>query len=46
MFLALVIAKAIPEIMQLDILWFALLAVLCAIKPLVTFFGSGVERRE
>ena len=40
-FLALVIVKLVPQILQVSAAWFAVLAVLCAIKPLVTFYGSG-----
>lgn len=42
-FFALVVVKLIPQIMNLSIWWFILLAVLCAIKPLVTFYGGGVR---
>ncbi|MDH3197943.1 MAG: hypothetical protein OEO21_06855 [Candidatus Krumholzibacteria bacterium] len=37
---AIVIVKLIPQIMQLSIWWFVALAILCAIRPLMTFYGS------
>lgn len=40
-FFVLVIVKLIPEILTLDVWLFAALALLCAIKPVITFFGSG-----
>jgi hypothetical protein len=45
-FFALVIVKLIPQIMNLSIWWFVFLALLCAIKPLVTFYGTGVNDRN
>jgi hypothetical protein len=42
-FFALVVVKLIPQIMTLNIWWFVFLAVLCAIKPLVTFYGGRVD---
>jgi hypothetical protein len=38
MFFALVIVKLIPRIMDVNIIWFIILALLCAIKPIFTFF--------
>ncbi len=38
MFFALIIAKLIPDIMNLNILWFIVLLVLCAIKPVYVFW--------
>jgi len=38
MFFALVIAKLIPDIMDLSIWWFVGLLVLCAIKPIYVFW--------
>lgn len=38
MFFVLVIAKLIPEIMDLSIWWFAGLLVICAIKPFYVFW--------
>lgn len=38
---ALVIVKLFPQIMSISIWWFVALAVVCAIKPCVTFYGSG-----
>ena len=37
-FLALVIAKLIPDIMDINIWWFVVLLVLCAIKPVYVFW--------
>jgi hypothetical protein len=37
---ALVIVKLIPEVMELNVWWFVLFAVLFAIKPLITFYGG------
>ena len=37
-FLALVIAKLIPDIMDIKIWWFVVLFVLCAIKPVYVFW--------
>ncbi len=38
MFFALIIAKLIPDIMDLSVWWFVGLAILCAIKPCYVFF--------
>ncbi|UCG56313.1 MAG: hypothetical protein JSU70_15775 [Phycisphaerales bacterium] len=38
MFLVLIIAKLIPQIMNISIWWFAALLVLCAIKPFYMFW--------
>jgi hypothetical protein len=38
MFVALIIAKLIPQIMDLSIWWFVLLLVICAIKPFYVFW--------
>jgi hypothetical protein len=38
MFVALIIAKIIPDIMDLSIWWFAALLVVCAIKPFYVFW--------
>ncbi len=38
MFFALIIAKLIPDIMDLSIWWFVGLLVLCAIKPFYVFW--------
>ena len=38
MFFALTLAKLIPQIMDVNIRWFVILALLFAIKPFVTFF--------
>ena len=45
-FFALVIVKLIPQIMKLNIWWFVLLAILCAIKPVITFCGSKIESQS
>jgi hypothetical protein len=44
MFLALTIAKLVPDIMDLSVWWFAGLSLACAIRPLVVFYGGGAER--
>lgn len=38
MFFALTMAKLIPQIMDVNIVWFILLGLICAIKPIITFF--------
>ena len=38
MFFALVIAKLIPDILDINICWFVVLFVLCAIKPVYVFW--------
>ena len=38
-FLALSVVKVVPEIMNLSIWWFLSLALLCAIRPVFTFYG-------
>ena len=38
MFFALVIAKLIPDVMDLSVWWFAALFVVCAIKPFYMFW--------
>jgi hypothetical protein len=38
MFVALIIAKLIPQIMDLSIWWFVLLLVICAIRPAYVFW--------
>ena len=41
MFGALIIAKLIPDIMNISIWWFVVLLVICAIKPFCVFwFGQ------
>ena len=42
-FFALAIAKLFPQIMTASIWWFVLLAVLCVVKPAITFFGRGKD---
>ena len=43
MFVALVIVKLVPEILDLNIWWFVGLGIACAIRPLLVFFGSGPD---
>ena len=43
MFLALVIAKVVPEILHLNVWWFIGLSIACAIRPLFVFFGSDSD---
>ena len=38
MFFALIIAKLIPDIMDVSICWFVALLVICAIKPFYVFW--------
>jgi len=38
MFLALIIVKLIPQIMNLSIWWFVGLLIICAIKPICVFW--------
>ena len=38
MFVALIIAKLIPQIMDLSIWWFVVLLIICAIKPACVFW--------
>jgi hypothetical protein len=38
MFLALIIAKLIPDIMDINIWWFVVLLVICAAKPVYVFW--------
>ena len=40
-FLALIIAKLVPQIMTLSMWLFVALAALCAIRPIYVFFGRG-----
>ena len=37
-FFALIIVKLIPQIMDINIWWFAALLIICAIKPLYVFY--------
>ena len=39
MFFALIIAKLIPDIMDLSIWWFVVLLIICAIKPFCVFWS-------
>ena len=38
MFVALIVAKIVPQIMDLSIWWFVFLLVICAIKPFYVFW--------
>jgi hypothetical protein len=38
MFFALIVVKLIPQIMDANIFWFILLTILCAVRPVYTFF--------
>jgi hypothetical protein len=40
---ALVIVKLVPQIMTVSIWWFVGLAVLCALKPALTFFAGSTK---
>lgn len=42
-FLALVIAKLVPEILTVNVWWFAGLSLACAIKPTLVLFGTGPD---
>ena len=42
-FFALAIVKLVPQIMNVSIGWFVLLAVVCAIRPIVTFYGGNAR---
>ena len=39
--LALTVAKLVPQIMTISAWWFAVLAVLCAIRPIYVFYGRA-----
>lgn len=38
MFVVLIVVKLIPQIMDINIWWFVVLLVICAIKPLYVFW--------
>ena len=38
MFMAFIVAKLIPQIMDINIWWFVALSVICVIKPFYVFF--------
>ena len=38
MFLALVVAKLVPQILTINVWWFVLAAVLCGLRPFYVFF--------
>ena len=37
-FLALILAKLVPEILQISLWWFIGLLILCAVRPVYVFF--------
>lgn len=39
-FFALTIVKLVPQIMNVNIWWFVTLAILCALKPAITFYSD------
>ena len=41
MFLALIIAKIVPQIMTVNVWWFVLAAALCAIRPVYVVFARS-----
>jgi hypothetical protein len=43
MFIALILAKLIPEILTINIWVFVVLCALFAIRPLLTFFGDDAD---
>jgi hypothetical protein len=45
-FFALIIVKLFPRILDVSIGWFVALAVVCAVKPLITFYGHGGEQQS
>ena len=40
-FLGLIIAKLVPQILEVNVWWFVVLAGLCGIRPLVVVFGRA-----
>lgn len=38
MFLVLIIVKLIPQIMNINIIWFVVLLILCVLRPMYAFF--------
>ena len=42
-FVALVIVKLVPEILDLSIWWFVGLGIACAVRPVLVFFGSDPD---
>lgn len=45
-FLALAIAKAVPVVLSIDVWWFVALAVLCGVKPTLSFFRNVGGRAQ
>jgi len=45
-FFALAVVKVVPAIMELSAWTFLGLAAICAIRPLITFYGPGEEKRQ
>ena len=45
MFLVLVIVKLVPEILTVNIWWFVFLSFVCALRPILIFFGPDPENR-
>lgn len=44
-FTALIVVKLVPAIMEVNVWWFIVLAVLAAIKPVITFYGTEEEEK-
>jgi hypothetical protein len=43
MFLALIIAKLVPQILSVSVWWFVALWIGCGIRPMFVFFGGGTR---
>ncbi len=41
MFLALVVAKLVPQILTISVWWFVIAAALCGIRPIYVFYGRA-----
>lgn len=41
MFLALIVAKLVPAILNVSVWWFVVLWIALGIRPMIVFFGSG-----
>jgi uncharacterized membrane protein len=46
MFLALIIAKLVPEILNVSVWWFVVLWIAFGIRPMLVFFGSDTHVRR
>ena len=46
MFLALTIAKLVPEILSVSVWWFVVLWIGLGVRPLLVYFGSGPRERR